>query len=105
MRLIDADRLEPHEQIEPFGNGNYEYVEVVYKDDIDSAPTIEERKKGKWIKCRNEFVCSECGYRSILKPFALVEQDGEMEQVTEMNFCYKCGADMRGDGKRKGSDE
>lgn len=40
MRLIDADVLEPHEQLEPMGNGNYEYVEVVYKDDIDDAPTI-----------------------------------------------------------------
>ena len=44
MRLIDADVLEPHEQLEPMGNGEYEYVEVVYKDDIDDAPTIQ-----KWI--------------------------------------------------------
>ena len=41
MRLIDADALEPHEQLEPMGNGQYEYVEVVYKDDIDDAPTID----------------------------------------------------------------
>ena len=46
MRLIDADALETHEQIEPLGNGKYEYVEVVYKDDIDNAPTIEPQK---WI--------------------------------------------------------
>ena len=49
MRLIDADVLETHEQLEPLGNGKYEYVEVVYKDDIDNAPTIEiiipERKE------------------------------------------------------------
>lgn len=41
MRLIDADALEPHEQFEPMGNGEYEYVEVVYKNDIDNVPTIE----------------------------------------------------------------
>ena len=41
MRMIDADALEPHEQLEPMGNGQYEYVEVVYKDDIDDAPTID----------------------------------------------------------------
>lgn len=41
MRLIDADALETHEQLEPMGNGQYEYVEVVYKDDIDDAPTID----------------------------------------------------------------
>ena len=44
MRLIDANKLETHEQLEPFGNGNYEYVEVVYKDDIDNAPTIEPKR-------------------------------------------------------------
>ena len=41
MRLIDADVLKPHKQLEPMGNGKYEYVEVVYKDDIDDAPTID----------------------------------------------------------------
>ena len=49
MRPIDADRLETHEQLEPFGNGNYEYVEVVYKNDIDDAPTIEPERL--WIPC------------------------------------------------------
>ena len=41
MRLIDADALKPHDQLEPMGNGKYEYVEVVYKNDIDDAPTID----------------------------------------------------------------
>lgn len=48
MRLIDADKLETHEQLEPLGNGKYEYVEVVYKDDIDDAHTIELQK---WTPC------------------------------------------------------
>lgn len=90
MRLIDADALETHEQLEPCGNGKYEYSEVVYKDDIDNAPTIEERKTGKWIEIidANEFgepypcgcYCSECGFQN----------------VVEDNFCPNCGTDMRG---------
>ncbi len=40
-RYIDADALETHEQLEPMGNGNYEFVEVVYKDDIDDVPTAD----------------------------------------------------------------
>lgn len=55
MRLIDADALEPHEQLEPMGNGEYEYVEVVYKDDIDDAPTIDAVEV---VRCR------DCKYRS-----------------------------------------
>lgn len=54
MRLIDADALEPHEQLEPLGNGQYEYVKFVYMDDIDVMPTININKEkdmieGKWI--------------------------------------------------------
>ena len=45
MRLIDADALEPHEQLEPLGNGQYEYVKFVYMDDIDVMPTIYINKE------------------------------------------------------------
>ena len=94
MRAIDADSLETHELLEPFGNGNYEYVEVVYKDDIDDAPTIEpERKKGKWIPLFDGrftggaywFHCSKCE-----RVVPDVRNGG-------WNFCPNCGADMRGD--------
>ena len=50
-RLIDADKLETHEQLEGLGNGMYDYVEVVYKDDIDVAPTIKAIPV-KWLKER-----------------------------------------------------
>ena len=46
MRLIDADKLEVHEQLKPLGNGKYEYIKVVYKDDIDDVSTINQ-----WIPC------------------------------------------------------
>lgn len=41
MRLIDADALTRHKQLEAMGNGKYEDVEVVYANDIDNAPTID----------------------------------------------------------------
>ena len=57
MRLIDADKLETHELLEPFGNEKYEYAEVVYKDDIDDAPTIEPEQS--IIRCK------DCKYRKV----------------------------------------
>lgn len=53
MRLIDADALETHEQLEPMGNGQYEYVEVVYKDDIDDAPTVDAIEVVRCKDCRH----------------------------------------------------
>ena len=41
MRLIDADALTRHKQLEAMGNGKYEDVDVVYANDIDNAPTID----------------------------------------------------------------
>ena len=40
-RLIDADKLEAHEQLSPLGNGMYDSTFVVYKDDIDEQPTVD----------------------------------------------------------------
>lgn len=41
MRLVDADKIEPHEQFEALGNGKYEFVRVAYMDDIDALPTVD----------------------------------------------------------------
>lgn len=86
MRLIDADKLETHEQLESFGNGNYEYVEVVYKDDIDDAPTIEsERKKGEWSNYKDEHCCSVCK--------CVVISDCWDDEI-RYDYCPYCGAEM-----------
>lgn len=91
MRLIDADSLETHEQLESFGNGNYEYVDVVYKDDIDDAPTIEpEQRKGEWIwqMYENIYRCSKC------------ETETHVDECMEepiYNYCPYCGARMDGE--------
>ena len=46
-RLIDADALECHRQIQivPCGNGKYTDITVYYQNDIDIAPTIIEADK------------------------------------------------------------
>lgn len=60
---------------------------------IENAPTIEERKKGKWIHDGYDIPhgvdwmhCSVCGRREPHVPAAMT------------NFCPNCGADMRGEG-------
>lgn len=84
MRLIDADALPMYEEL--FMNGiNNSGVWVRYRDVenlIRNAPTIEERKKGRWLDKGRKICCSECG-RSLF---------------CATNFCPECGADMRGDG-------
>ena len=85
-RLIDADAL-PH-----YDGTALSAVEVARA--VIYAPTIEKRKKGKWIllgEQRREdvangnfqFVCSECG-----------KSDLHSKAVT-VSFCWNCGADMR----------
>lgn len=59
---------------------------------IETVPSAQERKKGKWIHDGYDFPhgndwihCSICGKRGINVPADLT------------NFCPNCGADMRGE--------
>lgn len=100
MRLIDADALlkrvqqeESQAQIHgrefstcfmsPGGTPSTEWWFV--EDLIENAPTIEERKKGKWIKREIGWKCSNC---------TLCTND---RGADSFNYCPNCGADMRGD--------
>lgn len=99
MRLIDADALPMYEEL--FMKGiNKSGVWVRYRDVenlIRNAPTIEEQKKGKWIKKMRiietdkyasynpEWYCSCCG------------KEYEPLIAGLINFCPNCGADMRGE--------
>lgn len=82
-RAIDADALEKegwslHRTIRVDMN-----TEEYQTKPLRQVPTIEpERKKGKWINIRegNRADCDQCG------------QSGR----AWMNFCFLCGADMRG---------
>lgn len=54
--------------------------------DIKNAPSVQPSRKGQWIREVDfgnvpYYVCSECG----------------VESVADTNFCFECGADMRGD--------
>lgn len=52
MRLIDADALPRHKQLEAFGNGQYEDIDIVYGNDIDKAPTIDAVPKTQCRDCQ-----------------------------------------------------
>ena len=97
MRMIDADAL--IEDID--GDLTDSIAEGRAIEKIMNAPTIEERKTGKWMPHREKsreyigtvlvnvtydyWFCDACDYRV------------ENGQPT-YNFCPHCGADMRGEG-------
>lgn len=92
MRLIDADAI-PYEPL-PKGDRNYRTYNLddAYEDgyndamvDVRNSPTIEERKKGKWIMGK----CDQCGAHAPFWPMA--------STYYESDYCPNCGSEMRGD--------
>lgn len=82
-RLIDADKLKKDVLDLPdcYNGFSDTYDKACIIGVIDELPTIEERKKGKWIKKDCDLLyCSECDLPS-LHPWP---------------YCERCGADMRG---------
>lgn len=88
MRLIDADALKVHHGVNVGGNYG-DLRAIVFKRDIDNAPTIEPVKTGKWIHIKKRLIrggyvdaseCSVCHKRIMphLNP----------------NYCPNCGAKM-----------
>lgn len=61
---------------------------TAFKHDIEDAPTIEERKTGKWIQFPNHmaYKCSECGR-------VIQDTDGQRNVSKHYPFCH-CGAKM-----------
>ena len=86
MRLIDADAL--IEDID--GDLTDSIAEGRAIEKIMNAPTIEERKKGKW-NCSDDYyetgVCSVCEW-DVGEAYADCKK--------WFKFCPNCGADMRG---------
>jgi hypothetical protein len=78
-RLIDADALSRVVKLAWDTSDSEDFEKSVFIA-IATAPTIEERKKGKWIKKDCDLLyCSECDLPS-LHPWP---------------YCERCGADMR----------
>lgn len=75
MRLIDADEVLA--RIE----NPYQRAEIARW--LRDAPTIEERKTGKWIRGK----CDQCGAHAPFWPMA--------STYYESDYCPNCGADMR----------
>lgn len=98
MRLIDADDLKEKFQecinsitvSDPFITGvKNGYESAGYW--IDEAPTVEERKHGRWIHS----CCSICNARlpsHIRLDYVLAK---------DFKYCYNCGAIMDGDNNGK----
>ena len=94
MRLIDADALIAQmeadaEQMEDLIAKMFAYAVV---NDVKHAPTIEERKKGKWLvepyDVENDIWVHRCG--ECMKVTMLGSKKPRFD------YCPNCGADMRG---------
>ena len=84
MRLIDADAIQ--DEYMRYHDGKRIVI-------VDMAPTVEERKTGKWLRSIDNDVrmyeCSACGARMIADPYeTAVGSKG-------LSFCPYCGAEMR----------
>ena len=94
-RMIDADEFEVVGTKVPEGMDPESYMAGMdfVLNKIDKAPTIEERKTGKWIELTNtnhSYVCSVCG-RMLVNI-----TDGKNTVAKNYPYCH-CGADMRGE--------
>lgn len=86
MRLIDADELKKS-VVHMFCVGGYVKREMIAC--IEAAPTIEERKRGRWVLSESEFdghYCSACGTFTVYT--------ATLEEYMP-DFCPYCGADMK----------
>jgi len=76
MRLIDAEELFNRVgQIKPKNKQQYEDIGM-FMNMITNSNTVE--RKGHWIKCKNDYECSECGGRN----------------GWHYDYCHDCGAEM-----------
>ena len=103
MRLIDADNLQfgwcGSEMCgKPCDNCN---KRTISKEDVDNAPTVEDRPQGKWniISLLDDYVnlrCSECGQSTRLVRDSKNEFCCIKDVRNKIVACPYCGADMRG---------
>ena len=106
MRTIDADLIQYEPMLSPKGNGQYEEVSVAYKSQIDDLPTIEERKKGKWIPVTKIYKVTEEQFPNTHIEWVDATEPDEIDGVRcsecgtvydfieARNWCSECGARM-----------
>lgn len=90
MILIDKDKLGLSDMEIVMCNGDYKEALKMLIDKIERAPTIEERKTGKWIRHYSRpnvyadlcWHCSCCNYKT------------PDNWANKWNFCPNCGAEM-----------
>ena len=101
MRLIDADALsnalyheafETDSDMQKWDSGCWIRYKM-FENAIEKAPTIEERKTGKWIEKDGwngdvYYDCSACG-----ESWTTIEGT---PWDNDMNYCPHCGAKMEG---------
>ena len=95
MRLIDADELKKdiHKEWDEVrvwdesGAATADQFEIL----VDSAPTVEERKKGKWINDKGLYKCSSCGELWVHWWASVVPLN---RIYKELRYCPYCGAEM-----------
>lgn len=101
QRLIDAnalrermyhDAFETDTDMQKWDSGCWIRYKM-FENAIDDAPTIEERKKGKWARQETDLMywyeCSECGAKPLYDEY----RTGRVFS----NYCPNCGADMGGE--------
>lgn len=88
MRPIDADALKEYIlRSVP----NWSEDREIMLDCLSNSPTIEERKKGKWLKAYGDHEAFG------VRPFYRYCSECNESTVWAYNFCPHCGADMRGE--------
>lgn len=95
-RLIDADalRLEidtryPFDKYTQSKHDAFDVAKSVLLLIIGQQPTIEERKKGRWIHLGgDEWCCDKCGF--------VITTEGSWEHPHDIGakYCQNCGAKM-----------
>lgn len=82
MRLIDADALRRRKELRFGLMAAITTIQFL----IDEAPTVEERKHGRWVRHNDIIACSECIFDMCFD-----------ENIAELNYCPYCGAKMDGE--------
>lgn len=98
MELISREELLKQIETDSKGHEGQHGDEWLFINTINSLPTIEERKEGRWVRITqdvglktHQYMCTEC--------HRIIEYSSfELPCLLEMKFPYcHCGAKMKGE--------